>query len=580
MKKILILILLMVGSAQADSESHTAGTAGLGWTNGSYATGAGNNACATYNSTGQTVLNLSNFTFTIPYSAKIDSINLIIDGGGAGSIGSDSNKIQIQLGKTVSAGVGNLVENLILANGGCAFSANTNVLGNGVWGTYWMAAEIDQTSFSVRVQDDNTTAGTLSIDAVTVTVYYTLGLNYETVIHSDINDLAGNFSPACWRPLILTSTNNIYVRFAVDYRQVQGKAYSTNGGSTWTKDSLSIATGAQYTDDDYCFGSNLIADTLYLSLPQNTTLNFLMGKIFGNSLILMDTVFGGTTPAYNSSIFPTMNYNANQMVSLRRTGGALHDFIADSSDGRLAQGVGWSDGSTAADSIEPAGNISTFPILGGVALYAVNGQDLYFHNGSDWFASGTDILPIPDQDNEAMYFLAYSLTDSNFIVTYEENDTVFCIRAKLSGASFAYTAIDTTIVEGGDNWASTDAALECRYPTCSFLGTKLIVFYCTMPDTTKLNNISIVYKISTDYGATFQAVPDTLHRATDADYIQNLNSPPYFNDDANDLICVAWTSGADRLGGDTGWELFFAADSLKIAAGGVYTGQVIIIGGD
>ncbi|MCK5644365.1 MAG: hypothetical protein KAJ19_26435 [Gammaproteobacteria bacterium] len=175
MKKLFLIFLLLPTLAYADSQTRYAGTVvsvGNKWTNATNAEGAGDNACAIYNSNKQDDLDCSGYSFSIPPGDVIDSINLGLDGYGNNATQGD-RETRVQLSKVAGIGVGTVYSNIDLPQGlFCASSANRDRLGNIHWGTTWTATEINAIGFGVIIEDNDGTASELGIDAVPITVYH------------------------------------------------------------------------------------------------------------------------------------------------------------------------------------------------------------------------------------------------------------------------------------------------------------------------------------------------------------------------------------------------------------------------
>lgn len=182
--KILLIFALLLGAAfvmiRHSEKNSLAATAGpnatltgatSGWTSATsiYAQDA---TYATYaGSSGTAYLLGTNFGFSIPAGSTINGIT--VDIWGFNNNATVTNRqIKVSLTKTGNstvAGTTKTAVTLPTANGQV-----TQGTASDLWGTTWTVADLNSTSFGVKIADNDTTiGGTLSIDYVRVTVSYT-----------------------------------------------------------------------------------------------------------------------------------------------------------------------------------------------------------------------------------------------------------------------------------------------------------------------------------------------------------------------------------------------------------------------
>jgi hypothetical protein len=181
MKKIILILILLPAWAWGASESHTAASwdttnTGTAWGNPGNVTGSGDDACAYYEGTSQSLLIGHNFGFS-SVTGTVDSINLAFDAY-FGSAVEGNRDVNIQLTKT-GGGANTPVGDAVVMVGwqsdpaNCLGSYDTTIVGQDLWNTTWTPAEITASTFGVIMKDNDATNASFGFDAVTVTVYYT-----------------------------------------------------------------------------------------------------------------------------------------------------------------------------------------------------------------------------------------------------------------------------------------------------------------------------------------------------------------------------------------------------------------------
>ena len=172
---LILFSIALPSSIWAAGEPGTAGTAtGASWTSASNATGVKDANCASYNSTGQATLILTNYDFTTLVATDLVDSFVIQIWGTANNLAIAQREIEIQLTKDGTNGVGTLYENLALANVLGCNSTSSITIRNGLYGTTWTPAEVESSNFGIIIKDDDATASPIYINAINnMTVYFT-----------------------------------------------------------------------------------------------------------------------------------------------------------------------------------------------------------------------------------------------------------------------------------------------------------------------------------------------------------------------------------------------------------------------
>lgn len=147
----------------------TADESGTGWANETNVF-ASDDARAVYSGTGQEFLRVKNFTFAVPTGAVIIGIEVSIEGNGDSATGSE-RVISVDITKDGTAGVGT-PKTLTLPQ----TTDSVQVLGSttDLWGTTYTVADVNATTFGVRIQKNDSVSVGINLDHVQMRIYYHL----------------------------------------------------------------------------------------------------------------------------------------------------------------------------------------------------------------------------------------------------------------------------------------------------------------------------------------------------------------------------------------------------------------------
>ncbi|MBI4801082.1 MAG: hypothetical protein HY796_01025 [Elusimicrobia bacterium] len=180
----ILFFFLMPGSIFAANQSKTPSNAsGTNWTTPANITDGSNDTWATYNTTTQDWLKVTNFGFSIPDGATIKGVTVKREGHGHSAYDAAAREYQMALTKDGSTVTGTSKTALALPD------ATDNVVNVGgatdMWGATLSTTEVNSSNFGILIRDDDTTATELAFDAMTVTITYSLTTDYE-ITSSDI----------------------------------------------------------------------------------------------------------------------------------------------------------------------------------------------------------------------------------------------------------------------------------------------------------------------------------------------------------------------------------------------------------
>jgi hypothetical protein len=337
--------------------------------------------------------------------------------------------------------------------------------------------------------------------------------------------------------------------------------YSTNGGSSWSRQNgwtPAEANGKLATFFGYMFG-----DTVY-GVYSGTNYGLRIAKMFQTTrVIACDTITAnghssvGSRSAVNRRIG---DGSANDSLVVGHIGVTQWRFYGEVSAGRLTQGVTWAEDPDSAHFSNAS--VFQFNIYYGVAVFNVNVQDIFFHDGTLLDTISQSIIPAPDGaaplDAANTCVLARSPADSVLYIAFQVARRLYFYRGYINTVSKTWARTDSVVIadtNGTPNIANGLIAARC--PTLSKQGSKLFYFYKLWADSSDKDNCSIVYETSIDEGVNW-STPTEFRAATGADTILMLTSPPYLNDDSYDIIGTAWTNN-----NAAGWVLTFRGDTLQ-----------------
>jgi len=370
------------------------------------------------------------------------------------------------------------------------------------------------------------------------------------------------------RRIWMDTNGNLYALYFRD-GLTPGRAYSTNGGVSWT-----------YSDSSVYPEATLGADqSITIVIAQDTT--YMLWEADSGPHVI--TKWFGTTFNVVSDTIPGFNASFPQAGCLNYTGVARAEFVVliDStssdigvvSDNPIDNSTNWTHTSNYV-----AVPKMCVPAYNGILMInsALNMVLLDYQNA--FHTCGTSVFPAWEGTSASNNFalVSNSYDDSLIAMAAEVGDTsIWVITGRIDGASsYAWEAQDTTVILTS---APTGDALQQKVnPNLSVLGTDLYLFYLNWADPSgHPYNKAIVYQKSTDWGATWGG--QTTLRASagsDVDSIQCLTSPPFLY---NNELVVAWQ---DSLNSTTGGDMVMMYIDTAAAAGGAYRGSVIITGGN
>lgn len=324
--------------------------AGTNWTTPTNAL-TSNDSYAVYNNTAQDDLRLTNFGFSLPTTVTILGIKVDIEGNGSSGTAAQ-RQIRVGLTKdgTTLAGTRTTGVELPASDGTVTVGGPTSL-----HGTTWTKAEIESSNFGVLISDNDTTAAALNIDAVTVTVYYsvsngltaTSGYRYVYVFRNDATGHISTQSPmsantgaitnAAWIQLSGSDSSDAQVDKIEIYRTKDGGSVfyylaTINEGASWS-----------YTDTTPDSGLNTARIAPLFNDPPPTgahLLTFHMGRLWaavGNKAYFStgpDCLNGVPEEAWNSLSFFSFPGKVTAMVP---TKAGLMVFTA--SDSFIIRGV-------------------------------------------------------------------------------------------------------------------------------------------------------------------------------------------------------------------------------------------------
>lgn len=162
----------------------TVGT--IAWTNPGNAA-ASDNVYATSSSSGAFTTNYlkaTNFGFSIPVGATIDGILVEVEKSGNGTTTKFDNSLKLVKGGVIGGTDKTTVDTWPLSDTYVSSGSSSDL-----WGETWTAADINASDFGFSISAKNTgsSAQTIYLDHIRITVYYTLTAGTMTNVQSMTN---------------------------------------------------------------------------------------------------------------------------------------------------------------------------------------------------------------------------------------------------------------------------------------------------------------------------------------------------------------------------------------------------------
>lgn len=308
----------------------------------------------------------------------------------------------------------------------------------------------------------------------------------------------------------VTANGNVYVSYSRGTSTIPRISYSTDNGGTWVRSDTLFPVGGSNLFSLWPYGDSLWVMAGFFDRFGPPVFRSVKGAL---TLGTLDTL---PTPPFNyktqyATIPPVLFSNDVMQIMYVDSSLAVANKMAHSvySDAAYTNTQSWSRSDTNVASIWNGSNVVIgFRVMNGTLVFDLSGRDIYYFDtipGGGRRDLGTNITGVP-AGSTWRHYTAIPTRDSFFVVGIQVGDDLIVSKWNTTGgvSPTGLNRSDSTVLEPDMPPTAHDSA---RADICfSYKGTDTVfAIYKYWPDTADLDNSSIVFKQSTDGGATWGA---------------------------------------------------------------------------